>query len=62
MIHSFSFFKDIMNIPRDKRGENQYMVVGMSKKMHKEMVKEMNIIASQEEPSQQKCISEVCIH
>jgi hypothetical protein len=51
-----------MQIPRDKRGENQYMLVGMSKKVYKEMVKEMNIIASQEEPSQQQCASEVCNH
>jgi ATP-dependent Zn protease len=46
MIPSFSFFREIMNIARDKRGENQYLVVAMSKKVYKEMVKYMNIIAS----------------
>jgi hypothetical protein len=35
-----------MEIPRDEWGDNQYMLVGMSKKMYKEMVKEINIIAS----------------
>jgi hypothetical protein len=35
------------------------MPTGMSKKMYKEMVKEMDIIASQEEPSQQQCASNV---
>jgi hypothetical protein len=39
MILSFSFIREIMNIPRDKKGENQYMLVVMSKKMYKEMVK-----------------------
>jgi hypothetical protein len=34
----------------------------MAKKMYKEMVKEMIIIASKEEPSQQQCASNVCIH
>jgi hypothetical protein len=38
------------------------MSVGMSKKVYKEMVKEMNIIASQEEASQQQRASEVCNH
>jgi hypothetical protein len=33
-----------MKIPSDKQGESQYMLVGMSKKMYKEMVKEINII------------------
>ena len=34
-----------MQIPKEKRGEFQYIPVGMSKKAYKEMVKEMNIIA-----------------
>jgi hypothetical protein len=39
------------------------MLVAMSKKVYNEMVKEMNIIASQEETSQQlQCESEVCNH
>jgi hypothetical protein len=43
---AFSFFREIVKISRDKQGENQYMLVGMSKKVYREMVKEMNIIAS----------------
>jgi hypothetical protein len=43
-----------MKIKSDKRGEIQYMLVGMSKKVYKVIVKEMNIIASQEEASQQQ--------
>jgi hypothetical protein len=38
------------------------MSVGMSKRVYKEMVKEMNIIASQEDASQQQRASEVCDH
>jgi hypothetical protein len=41
----FSFFRKIMNIPKEKQGDHKYMLVGMSKKVFKEMVKEMNIIA-----------------
>jgi hypothetical protein len=33
-----------MKIPSDERGEIQYMPVGMSKRVYKEMVKEVNII------------------
>jgi hypothetical protein len=51
-----------MKIPSDGLGEIQYMWVGMSKKVYKEMVKEMNIISSQEDASQQQCSSEVCYH
>jgi len=40
-----------MKIPSDICGDNQYMPVGMSKKVYKEMVKEMNIIASHEDAS-----------
>jgi hypothetical protein len=35
------------------------MSVGMSKKMYKEMLKEMDIITLQEEPSQQQHASNV---
>jgi hypothetical protein len=51
-----------MKITRDKLGENQHMSIGMSKKMYKEMVKEMNIIASREEAFQKQCASEICNH
>jgi hypothetical protein len=42
-----------VKIPDDKQGEIQYMLVGMSKRVYKEMVKEMNIITSREDASQQ---------
>jgi hypothetical protein len=51
-----------MKIPRDKQRKNKCMLVGMSKKLYKEMVKEMNIIALQEESSQQQLTSKVCNH
>jgi hypothetical protein len=51
-----------MKIPSEKRGEIQYMPVGMSKRVYIEMVKEMNIIASQEDVSQQQRASKVCDH
>ena len=35
-----------MKIPKDKWGEHQYMLVGRSQNVYKEMVKEMNIISS----------------
>jgi hypothetical protein len=35
-----------MQIQKEKRGENQYMLVGMSRKVYKETVKEMNIVAT----------------
>jgi hypothetical protein len=41
-----------MKISKDQRSDIQNMSVGMSKKLYKEMVKQMDIIASQEEPSQ----------
>jgi hypothetical protein len=37
-------------------------LVGMSKKVYKEMVKEIRIIESQEELSQQQCASNICNH
>ena len=48
-----------MKIPKDERGDMQNVPVGVSKKVYKEMVKEIDIIASQEEPSQQQCTSNV---
>ena len=48
-----------MKIPKDQRADIQNMPVKMSKKVYKEMVKEMDIIASQEEPSQQQHASNV---
>ena len=38
------------------------MPVGMSKKTYKEMVKEMNIIASRKESSQKQSASHECNH
>ena len=51
-----------MKIPEDQWADIQNMPVGMSKKVYKEMVKEMDIIASQEELSQQQRASNVCNH
>ena len=42
-----------MKISKDERVDIRNMPVRMSKKVYKEMVKEMDKIASQEEPSQQ---------
>ena len=41
-----------MKIPKDERGDMWNVPIGVSKKMYKEMVKEIDIIASQEEPYQ----------
>jgi len=41
-----------MKIPKDERGDMWNVPGGVSKKVYKEMVKEMGIIASYEEPSQ----------
>ena len=51
-----------MHIPKDERGDMKNVLVGMSKKVYREMVKEIDIIASQEEPSQQQRSSNVCYH
>ena len=52
-----------MKISKDKRANIKNMPVGMSKKVYKEMVKEMDKIASQEEPSQQQRASNlICNH
>ena len=48
-----------MKISKDEGGNIRNMLVGMSKKVYKEMVKEMDIIASHEQPSQQQCASNV---
>jgi hypothetical protein len=51
-----------MEIPSDKQGEIQYISVRISKKVCKETIKEINIIASQEDASQQQRASEICDH
>ena len=52
-----------MKISKDERDDIRNMPVGMSKKVYKEMVKEMDKIASLEEPSQQQLASNViCNH
>ena len=52
-----------MKISKDERADIRNMPVGMSKNLYKEMVKEMDKIASQEEPSQQQHASNViCNH
>ena len=48
----FFVVQKIMNIQKEKLGNLKFMLVGMSKKVYKEMVKEMNIIASRKESSQ----------
>ena len=52
-----------MKISKDERANIINMPVRMSKKVYKEMIKEMDIIASHQEPSQQQCASNViCNH
>ena len=52
-----------MKISKDEQADNRNMPVGMSKKVYKDMVKEMDKIAAQEEPSQQQHASNViCNH
>ena len=52
-----------MKISKDERIDIRNMPIGMSKNLYKEMVKEMDIIASHEEPSQQHSASNViCNH
>ena len=52
-----------MKISKDERPDIRNMPVGMSKKMYMEMVKEMDIIASHEEPSQkQRASNVICNH
>ena len=52
-----------MKVSKDERVDLRNMPVGMSEKVYKEMVKEIDKIASQEEPSQQQRASNViCSH
>ena len=52
-----------MKISKDERDDIKNMPLGMSKKVYKEMFKDMDIIASHEEPYQQKRASNViCNH
>ena len=52
-----------MKISKVERANIINMPVGISKKVYKEMLKEMDIIASHEEPSQQQSASNViCNH
>ena len=52
-----------MKISKIERADIRNMLVGMSKKVYKEMVKEIDKIALQEEPSQQQSASNViCNH
>ena len=48
-----------MKISKDERANIINMPVGMSKKVYKDVVKEMEKIALQEEPSQQQRVSNV---
>ena len=48
-----------MKIPKDEWGDMRNVQVEVSKNVYKEMVKEIDIIASQEEPSQQQHASNV---
>ena len=52
-----------MKISKDEQADVINMLVEMSKKAYKEMVKEMEKIASQEQPSQQQRASKaICNH
>ena len=52
-----------MKISKDEWDDIINMPIGMSKNVYKEIVKEMNKIASREEPSQPQCASNViCKH
>jgi hypothetical protein len=51
-----------MKIWEDQRDDIRNMLVGMSKNVYKEMVKELDISASKEELSQQQRASNVCNH
>ena len=50
-----------MKIPKGKWGDLQSIPIGMSTNVYKEMVKEMNITMSRDDPSQQRA-SEVYNH
>ena len=52
-----------MKISKNERADIINLPIGMSKKVYKEMIKEMDIITSHEEPSQQQHASNViCNH
>ena len=52
-----------MKISKYEQADIRNMPIGMSRKVYKEMVKEVDKIASQEEPYQQQCASNViCNH
>ena len=51
-MQTFYISRKIMKIPKDERSDMQNVPVWMSKNMYKEMVKEIDLIASQEEPYQ----------
>ena len=52
-----------MKISKDEWSNTKNIPVRMSKKVYKDMVKEMDIIASHEDPSQQQLASNViCNH
>ena len=51
-----------MKISKDERADIRNIPAGMSKKVCNKMVKEMDIIASREEPSQQQRASNVFNH
>ena len=48
-----------MTIPNDQHVDMQNMSIGMSKKVYKGMVKEIDIITSLKKPSQQCCYHSV---
>ena len=52
-----------MKISKDERDDIKNMPLGMSKKVYKEMVKEMDKIALWEELSEKQCASNaICNH
>ena len=52
-----------MKISKDEQADIRNIPLGMSKKVYKDMVKEMDIIASHEGPYQQKHPSNIiCTH
>ena len=56
---SFYTYRNILKIPKDEWGDIQNIAVGMSKNVYKEIVKDIYIIASHEEPYQQQRASNV---
>ena len=58
-MQSFYISRNIMEIQKGEQGDMQNVPVGVSEKAYKEMVKEIDIIASQEEPYQQQHASNI---